>query len=67
MMVTQGYDGTRNQWPTYMIDLEVEGCAVYDVEAVALPRPDAVLGRDVLNHFIITLNGKELIFEVVDP
>ena len=66
-MVTQAYDGTQSQWATYMVDLEIEGCEVHDVEVIALPRLDAVLGRDVLNSFIVTLDGKALTFEVVDP
>jgi hypothetical protein len=37
------------------------------VEVVAAPIPYAILGRDVLNHFILTLNGKGLTFELQDP
>lgn len=67
VMIAQGYDGTQNRWATYMVDLEVEGYPVDDVEVIALPCQDAILGRDVLNRFIITLNGKELDFDVTDP
>jgi hypothetical protein len=67
VMIAQGYDGTQNRWATYMVDLEVEGYPVDDVEVIALPCQDAILGRDVLNRFIITLNGKELVFDVTDP
>jgi hypothetical protein len=34
---------------------------------IALPRQDAILGRDVLNQFIVILDGKELDFEITDP
>jgi hypothetical protein len=37
------------------------------VEIAASPRQDVLLGRDVLNHFILTLNGKDLTFELRDP
>ena len=67
LMITEGYDGAQSQWATYMIDLEVEGQPVNDVEVIALPRQNGILGRDVLNHFIVTLNGKALTFEMVDP
>jgi predicted aspartyl protease len=67
VLVTQGYDGAQNQWATYVVDLEVEGHLIDYVEVIALPRQDAILGRDVLNHFIVTLNGKELAFDVTDP
>ena len=67
VMIAQSYDGTQSQWATYMVDVEVEGYLVKDVEVIALPRQDAILGRDLLNRFIITLNGKELTFEVIDP
>jgi len=67
VMITQGYDGTQSQWATYMVDLGIEGHLVNDVEVIALPRQNAILGRDVLNHFIVTLDGKELTFEVKDP
>jgi len=67
MVIGRGYDGTQNLWATYMVDLQVEGHAVDDVEVMALPRQDAILGRDVLNHFIVTLDGKELTLEVADP
>lgn len=67
VMVAQGYDGAQNQWATYVVDLEVEGHLIDYVEVIALPRQDAILGRDVLNHFIVTLNGKELAFDVTYP
>jgi hypothetical protein len=67
VMIAQGYDGTQSQWATYMVDLQVEGHLVNDLEVIALPRQGAILGRDVLNRFIVTLNGKELTFEVIDP
>jgi predicted aspartyl protease len=67
VMIAQSYDGTQSQWATYMVDLEIEGYPVSDVEVIALPRQDAILGRDVLNQFIVTLDGKELTFEVTDP
>ncbi|MDH7485730.1 MAG: hypothetical protein QHJ81_05575 [Anaerolineae bacterium] len=67
LMITEGYDGTQGQWATYMIDLEVEGYPVNDVEVIALPRKNGILDRDVLNCFTVTLDGKALSFEMMDP
>jgi len=67
LLITEGYDGTQSQWPSYMVDLEIEGQEVRDVEVIALPRENGILGRDVLNHFIVTLNGKDLTVEIARP
>jgi hypothetical protein len=44
-----------------------EGYTLQDIEVTASPRRDVLLGRDVLNHFILTLNGKDLTFDLKDP
>jgi hypothetical protein len=54
--MTTAYD-TDRQPPAPFIEFEV----------VAAPMPYAILGRDVLNHFILTLNGKDLTFALQDP
>lgn len=62
-----GYDGKLTLLPTYIVTFKAEGYAFADVEVTVAPRKDALLGRDVLNHFILTLNGKNLNFELQDP
>lgn len=37
------------------------------MSVVVMPRSLAILGRDVLSHFILTLSGKDLTFELRDP
>lgn len=64
---TQGYDGATRDIQSYFVALEVEGYLIPLLEVVALRRTDALLGRDVLNRFKITLDGKALAFEMTDP
>jgi predicted aspartyl protease len=66
-VVMAGYDGTETERTAYFVDLEIEGYKLEAIEVVAVPRSHILLGRDVLNRFIITLNGKDLTFEMVDP
>lgn len=52
---------------TFRVTLVVEGHVILRAEIATLDRDDALLGRDVLQHFILTLNGKEGKFDLVDP
>ena len=40
---------------------------ILNAEVVAAGRNDMLLGRDVLQNFILTLDGKTETFELVDP
>ena len=42
--------------------MTVEGFVVTAVRCIAAARNDALLGRNVLNHFFVTLYGKRLSF-----
>jgi len=66
-VLASGYDRRVALLPTYNVTFEIEGYAVQDVEVAASPRSDVLLGRDVLNHFILTLDGKNLSFALEDP
>jgi hypothetical protein len=66
-ILASGYDHRVAVLPTYSITFEVENYTLQDVEITVSPRKDVLLGRDVLNHFILTLNGKDLIFDLKDP
>lgn len=61
------YDGLETERAAYFVDLEIAGHKLESIEVVAAPRNNILLGRDVLNHFSITLNGKDLTFEMWDP
>ena len=64
---TRGYDGVVRDIQSYFVALEVEGYPIQLIEVVTSRRADALLGRDVLNRFKITLDGKALTFEMTDP
>jgi len=63
----ESWDGSPTLVTTYIVTLEIADARLDSIEVVAAPMPYAILGRDVLNHFILTLNGKDLIFELQDP
>lgn len=63
---TRGYDGTYTQRSVYYVRLRVEGFNLASVRCVATDRANVLLGRNVLNHFVITLDGKNLVFELKD-
>jgi len=62
-----GYDGMATIRPIYYVNLQVAGYSLSSVRVSSSKRSDVLLGRDVLNHFILTLNGKDLTFELQDP
>jgi predicted aspartyl protease len=66
-VLASGYDRKVALLPTYSVTFEAEGYTVQDVEVTASSRKDVLLGRDVLNHFVLTLNGKDLTFDLKDP
>ena len=63
----EGYEGLVARVPLCIVTLEVAGEMLPPMSVVVMPRSLALLGRDVLNHFILTLNGKNLNFELQDP
>ncbi|MBI4788778.1 MAG: retroviral-like aspartic protease family protein [Chloroflexi bacterium] len=66
-MTMRGYDGNRTEKIGYEVDLEIAGYKLESMQVVATLRDNVLIGRDVLNHFIITLDGKALTFEMQDP
>ena len=66
-MSVESWDGSPTLVTTYIVTLGIANARLDSIEVVATPMPYAILGRDVLNHFILALNGKDLIFELQDP
>ena len=62
-----GYDVQFAQLPAYFVTLEVAGCTIELLKVTAAPRTHMLLGRDVLSHFVATLDGKNLTFDLQDP
>lgn len=61
-----GYDGVGTWRNLYLVSLNIAEFSL-PYEVVASPRDNILLGRDVLNHFILTLDGKAQTFEMIDP
>ncbi len=66
-MSVESWDGSPTPVTTYIVTLGIADAHLDSIEVVAAQMPYAILGRDVLNHFILTLNGKDLTFELQDP
>jgi hypothetical protein len=66
-ILASGYDRKPVLLPTYNVTFEIQDYTIQDVEVTVSPRNDVLLGRDVLNHLILTLNGKEQTFDLKDP
>ena len=66
-MSVEAWDGSPTLVTTHIVTLGIADARLDSIEVVAAPMPYAILGRDVLNHFILTLNGKNLSFELKDP
>jgi hypothetical protein len=64
---TRGYDGAYSRRAVYYVRLIVEGFNLPTVRCIVADRANVLLGRNVLNHFIITLDGKNLTFDLKDP
>lgn len=63
----RGYDGTYSRRAVYYVRLAVEGFELPSVRCVAADRANILLGRNVLNRFVITLDGQKLTFDLQKP
>ncbi len=63
---TRGYDGTYSQRPVFYVRMQLEGVVLASVRCIATDRSTVLLGRNVLNRFLIILDGKKLFFELKD-
>ena len=61
-VVTISFDGSEEEQLTYLVDIFLAGKAFTDIEVISSPLSYALLGRDILNQLIITLNGPQLGF-----
>lgn len=64
-VLTEAYDGAQSILNAYEAALTVEETDIGRVVMVALAQEDyALLGRDILNRFVITLDGTALTFKI---
>ena len=60
-----GFDGVMTSVPTYLVDVSIREERRVSKEVVASHRETTVLlGRDVLNHYRILLDGPNLTIEI---
>ena len=65
--LVRGFDGTPRTLATYYIRIQVRDLDLIDLEVIASPTVDnAVLGRDVLNRYKVTLDGPALVMTISD-
>lgn len=60
----RGYDGTFSHRPVYYVGLRIEGHELVAVRCIAADRRNMLIGRNVLNRFLLTLGGKNLQFNL---
>jgi hypothetical protein len=54
----RGVLGESERVDRYTVSLQLGGMTLHGIQAVAVPAgAESVIGRDVLNHLLITLNG----------
>lgn len=56
-MIVEGFDGEQQQLPLFAVDVVVESVRLNGLEVVSYPTSHAILGRDVLNHLRLLLDG----------
>jgi hypothetical protein len=64
LAIAQPVDSSARVYLTYLCDLIIAGRQFIDFEAAAAPVSYILLGRDVLNQLLITLDGPQLQFEI---
>jgi len=60
----KGFEGSRARKPVFYVRLRVDAFDIVMVRCVAAERDDVLLGRNVLNRFVITLDGGILSYEM---
>jgi predicted aspartyl protease len=63
----RGYDGTFSHRPVYYVRFSIEGNELIAVRCIAADRQNVLVGRNVLNRFVIMLDGKNLRFDLQRP
>lgn len=58
------FDDHPQRVPTYFIELSLDRKTYTKLEVLARPRATILLGRDLLNDFVLHANGPEEYFEI---
>ena len=62
-----GYQGEAERHQVFEVSLEIEGHLLPLLRVAEAEVDEAIIGRDVLNRFILTLNGPALTFDLSAP
>jgi hypothetical protein len=62
LLWVRSYDGTYSQRPAYYVQFVIEGHELSAIRCLAADRDQVLVGRNVLNRFVITLDGRRLRF-----
>lgn len=60
----RGFDGTFSQRPVYYVRFRIEDHDLPAIRCIAADRQNVLVGRNVLNRFVITLDGRNLRFDL---
>ena len=63
-LLVEGYDGVASAVSTYGAILQIEQARFRSQEFIAIAEPHALLGREILNHYYLLLNGPTLTFDL---
>ena len=63
-VLTRSYDGSYHHSLVYRINLTFNGFDLRGIACITARRDDALLGRNVLTRFFITLNWPNLAFDM---
>ncbi|MBI3761190.1 MAG: hypothetical protein HY260_04930 [Chloroflexi bacterium] len=66
-LLVLGYDSVPARVPMYYLGVELADVRLSPVKFIAADRSNVLIGRDVLQHFVLTLDGKAATFELKDP
>ena len=62
----QSYDSSYSRRPVYYVSLSVEGFILPFIRCITTSSTNLLLGRNMMNHFVIILDGNNLTFELKD-
>jgi predicted aspartyl protease len=60
----RSFDGSYSVRPVYYVRFRIEGYEVAAVKCIAANRRNVLVGRNVLNRFVVTLDGRNLRFDL---
>ncbi|HEY4688143.1 MAG TPA: hypothetical protein VIK33_02440 [Anaerolineae bacterium] len=66
-IVISGIDAAPTTVRTYTVGIELPDARIRRSEVIPIAEDYALIGRDILNHFYIYLNGPDLTFEIQAP